>query len=287
MMRYSFITINGVRISHEEQGGLYFEADYNSGKPNEVGSMVFKIYNLAQDIEIGSIISYDFGRGDFGGRFGTFTVKKRNVSIKGSDMVQELFCSERAMESSNIVSVSLKGQITSSQAIREICKSAGLTAVQVELTEDKVYPTSYSSFGKAYDELKKIADNCSSKFKIENRDVYFYKDNPEQKSIVNLTFDSGLITNPKAAEELTLDKESENKAQNGEVTAAYSTNDKIKTTNTNKFDFSLECLSIHTLKKGTMVSIDGTKTFNGIARIYSVEMNNAEKWVMKLKIKKL
>lgn len=286
-MRWSKLIINGVTINHEEQGGLYFETDYNSGKGNEIGSMVFKIYNLAQDVEVNSVISYDFGRDNFGGRFGTFTVKKRNVYFKGSDMIQELYCTERAVESSNLVSISLRGQIKSSQAIREICKSAGLNALQIELKEDKTYPTSFSAFGKAIDELKKIADNCASKLKIENKDVYFYIEYPSQKSILELSFESGLIENPTASEKVVLDDEAQDMAQNGEVQASYNTDDKLKTKSTNEFDFSVKCLSFHTLKKGNMISIKGSKTFNGLARIHSLTMSNAEKWITTLKIKKL
>ena len=288
-MRYAFLTINGVRIDHEENGGLYFECDYNSGKNNEVGVMKFKIFNLSQDVEVGSIISLDFGRGDHGGRFGTFAVKKRNVGIDGADKWQMLFCSERAVESSNIVSVSLKGKIKSSQAIREVCKSAGLNAVQMDLKTDKEYVTSFSSFGKAYDELKKIADNCSTNFKIEGKDVYYYQDKPSNKNkeIIQLGFDSGLITNPAAAEELELDRKVEGRATQGEVKAGYNSLDKLKTNLTNKFDFSLKCLSIHNLKKGVTINVSGTKTFNGNARIYSVEMKNANKWEMTLKLTKL
>lgn len=286
-MRYASLNINGVEIPHEEQGGLYFEADYNSGKGNEIGSMKFRIYNLSQDVKVGSVISYDFGRDNTVGRFGTFTVKRRNVYLQGADTVQELFCSERAVESSNVVSVSLKGQIKSSQAIREICRQAGLQPIQIELKEDKEYPTSFSCFGKAVDELKKIADNCSSKLKIENKEVYFYIEQPSQKSLVVLSFESGLITNPIASEKLVLDSESEDMAQNGEVQANYNTDDALKSQSTNEFDYTVECLSIHMLKKGVMVAIKGSKTFNGLARIHSLTMNNSQKWKMKLNLKKL
>ena len=286
-MRTATLIINGVPIKHEEQGGLYFEADYNSGKTNEIGSMIFRIFNLSQEIEVGSVISYDFGRGNYYGRFGTFTVKKRNTYSTTAGYVQEVFCSERAVESSNIVNVELKGEITSSQAIREICSKAGLTVAELELKEDKKYLTSYSAYGKAYDELKKIADNCSSKFKIEDKEVYFYINEPTQKYMINLDFNSGLLKNPKIAEETVLDSESDIKAQNGEVQATYNTGDKLKSRGTNEYDYEIECLSIHTLKKGTVISISGNKTFNGIVRISSITMNNAEKWVMKLKCNKL
>lgn len=287
MYRWGKLVINGVEIYHEEQQGLYFECEYNSGKGNEIGSMVFRIYNLVQEVNVGSTISYDFGRGNYGGRFGTFTVKKRNVKLNGADRVQELFCSERAVESSNIVSIGLKGQIKSSQAIKEICRAAGLLPVQIELTEDKTFPTSFSCFGKALDELRKIAVNCNTKMKIEDKEVYFYKEKPEQKSIIELRFDSGLLKNPTNAEKLVLDGESQQNAENGVVQAAYNTGDKIKSANDNEYDYTIECLSIHTLKKGVMLSVQGSNTFNGLCRIHSLTMNNADTWTMKLNVKKL
>lgn len=284
-MRWASLTINGVKINHEEQDGLYFEVEYNSGKDNEIGVCKIRIYNLSQDIEVGSVIDYDFGRDLYGGRFGTFVVKKRNEIIDKADKVQELLCSERAVESSNTVSVSLKGQISSSDAIREICNQAGLNMVQVELEIEKTYPNSFSCFGKATDELKKIADNTSSKFKIEGKDVYFYKDKPKSKFIIDLNFNSGLIKNPAAAEEITLDSIQNKKAQNKEIEANYLTEDKLKSKLSKEYDFTIECMSLHSFKKGNIVNISGSDTFNGLCRICSLEMRNTNKWITTLKVK--
>lgn len=284
-MRWASLTINGIKINHEEQNGLYFEAEYNSGKDNEIGVCKFRIYNLSQNIEIGTVINYDFGRDNYGGRFGTFVVKKRNETRDGADKVQELFCSERAVESSNIATVSLKGQITSSEAIREICNQSGLNIVQVELEIEKVYQNSFSCFGKAIEELKKIADNTSSKIKIEGKDVYFYKDKPKSNFIIELNFNSGLIKNPAAAEETTLDSIRDKKSQNKELEANYLTEDKLKSKLSKEYDFSIECMSLHSFKKGNIVNISGSKTFNGLCRICSLEMKNKNKWITTLKVK--
>lgn len=285
--RKAFLYINGVEIPHEEQGGLYFEAEYNSGKINEVGSMKFKIYNLSQDIVPGTVIDYDFFRGDYGGRFGTYTVKKRNLEKSGGDTVQVLFCSERAMETSNIVSVSLKGQITADKAIKEICKAAGLNPVSIELKINKTFPNSFSAYGKALDELKELAKDTSSQLKIENKDVYFYIDTLKQTNnkIIELNFESGLIKNPRAAEELTTDNISNIKASNGEVKANYLTNDKLKAKTTNEYDFIIECLSIHTLKKGSILQIGDNKVWSGLCKIVEMEMRNNKTWTQKLKVK--
>lgn len=289
MYRWARLEINGVTIEHEENknGGLYFEADYNSGKANETGSMKFRIYNLSQEIFPGSKINYDFGRQDDGGRFGTFIVKKRNVEKNGGDTVQVLFCSERAVESSNIVSVSLKGQIKSSEAIREICKNAGLEAVNIILKEDKIYNNSFSCYGKALDELKEIAENTGSKFKLEGKEVYFYteKFDREKEQIVSLNFNSGLLKNPAVSEELTLEKETNRRAEQGEIEAPYLTDTELKSKSTKAFDYTVECLSNHYLKKGRIVQVEGSATWNGLARIVQLTMKNQKEWKMELKVK--
>ncbi len=289
MYRWARLEINGVTIEHEENagGGLYFEAEYNSGKSNEMGSMKFYIYNLSQEIYPSSKINYDFGRQDSGGRFGTFVVKKRNIEKVGGDTVQVLYCSERAMESSNIVSVSLKGQVKSSEAIKEICKAAGLSVGNVVLKEDKVYNNSFSCYGKALEELREIAENTGSKMKIEGKDVYFYteKFEKEKEQIVYLSFESGLLKNPSVSEELTLEKETNRKAEQGKIEALYLTNSELKAKSTKEFDYTIECLSNHFLKKGSIIQVEGSKTWNGLARIVQLTMRNKKEWKMELKIK--
>lgn len=287
MNRKSFLYISGVEIPHEEQGGLYFEAEYNSGKINEIGSMIFKIYNLSQDVSPGTTIDYDFYRGDFGGRFGTYTVKKRNLEKNGGDTVQVLFCSERAIETSNIVSVSLKGQITADKAIKEICKAAGLNPVSIELKINKTFPNSFSCYGKALDELKELATDTSSQLKIENKDVYFYIDTIKQQKgqIIELNFNSGLLKNPRAAEELTTDNATTADMSNPMAKANYLTSGKLKAKTTNQYDFIIECLSIHTLKKGVVLQIGENKVWSGLCKIVEMEMRNNKTWVQKLKVK--
>lgn len=287
MNRKSFLYISGVEIPHEEQGGLYFEAEYNSGKINEIGSMIFKIYNLSQDVSPGTTIDYDFYRGDFGGRFGTYTVKKRNLEKNGGDTVQVLFCSERAIETSNIVSVSLKGQITADKAIKEICKAAGLNPVSIELKINKTFPNSFSCYGKALDELKELATDTSSQIKIENKDVYFYIDTIKQQKgqIIELNFSSGLLKNPRAAEELTTDNATTADMSNPAAKANYLTSGKLKAKTTNQYDFIIECLSIHTLKKGVVLQIGENKVWSGLCKIVEMEMRNNKTWVQKLKVK--
>ena len=85
------------------------------------------------------------------------------------------------MESSNIVSVSLKGQIKSSEAIKEICKVAGLSVGNIVLKEDKIYNNSFSCYGKALEELREIAENTGSKMKIEEKMYIFTLKNLRKK----------------------------------------------------------------------------------------------------------
>lgn len=289
-MRYSFLYINDVKIEHEESGGLYFEVEYDSGESNENATATFKIYNLDQKVGVGSIIKYNFGRFDFGGEFGTFTVKRAEEERDGQDRVQVLTCVETSVEATNIVSVSLKGQIKASKAVFEICKNAGLTLAQAEFGEDKTYPTSFSCFGKAKDELVKIANTTNSKVKIEGTNVFFYTEKMQSNYIIDLNFESGLIKSPKFHEEEESDSTQEMKEQNKPTKKrkiSKKTLEKQRIKEANKYDYELECLSLHVFKKGTVINVSGNSNFNGLARIISLTMNNANEWVTNLKIKSM
>ena len=54
--RNSYLIVNGIRINDENNGGLKFKVDLKSGKDKKIGTARFFIYNLSQDIEVGSEI---------------------------------------------------------------------------------------------------------------------------------------------------------------------------------------------------------------------------------------
>lgn len=284
MIRWAKLIINGIEIKHEEQDGLYFEIDYSSGKSQEIGVATIKIYNLVQDVKVNSVIDFYFGRDDVGGYFGTFIVKKKSKYIKNSDVIQEFLCSERAIETSNIIAVSLRGKVKSKQIIEEICKEAKLNLIQNDLKIEKEYPNSFSCFGRAIDQLKKEIKNTSSKLKVEGKNIYVYNDTVISE-MIDLNYNTGLLKEPRPEEMVKGDKETEEMAQNNEVNTEYSVEDMEKNELTKEYDYNVECLSYHLLKKGNYVNLSGNKTFNGLAIIEEVEMKNSDKWVTELKVK--
>ena len=58
--RNSYLVINGVKVNDHNNDGLKFDIEVKSGEEGKVGVGTFKIYNLSQDIEVGSEIELWF-----------------------------------------------------------------------------------------------------------------------------------------------------------------------------------------------------------------------------------
>lgn len=284
-MRNAKITINDVEILHEENGGLYFVCDYNSGKDNEIGVLKVEIYNLSQDVGVGSTLALDFGRNEDNGRFGTYKVIKTHKTLNGYDKVTELICSEMDNKARVTVSISLEGQIKTSKAIQEICSKSGLSLIQLDLKKDKIFSNGYSCFGKVKDELKELAVNSQTKMQIKGSDVYYYT-NKQQGSMLSLGFKTGLLENPKFSEKLQLDKEVNQKSEGGDLQAPWATKNKnITAKSTNEWDWEIKFLADHSVKKGDMIQIEDSDTFKGLGKIVQLKMSMKDKWVMDALIK--
>lgn len=284
-MRYAKLIINNVDILHEENGGLYFTTDYNSGKDNEIGTLKVEIYNLTQEVPVGSSVSLDFGRNNDYGRFGTFKVLRTHKFMSGYNKVTELICSEMDNKARSTVSVGLEGQIKASRAINEICLQSGLSLVQLDLKKDKIYSNGFSCFGSAKNELKEIAVNTQTKLQIKGSDVYFYTEQ-QQGTMLSLGFKSGLLKNPKFSEKLQLNKDVNQKAEDGDLQAPWSTgSENIAAKSTNEWDWEIKFLADHSVKKGNMIEVHGSETFNGIGKIVQLKMSMQNSWVMSAYIK--
>lgn len=284
-MRYAKLRINDVDILHEEHGGLYFTADYNSGKDNEIGTIKIEIYNLTQEVSVGSNISLDFGRSGDNGRFGTYKVLRSHKSLEGFNKVTELICSEMDNKARATVSISLEGQIKTSKAISEICSQAGLSLIQLDLEKDKIFSNGFSCFGPAKDELKELAINTGTKLQIKGSEIYFYT-NKQQGTMLSLGFKSGLLENPRFSEKLQLNKEVDRKAEDGDLQAPWQTgNENITAKSTNEWDWEVKFLADHSVKKGNMIEVHGSDTFNGVGKIVQLKMSMKDSWVMTALIK--
>ena len=284
--RNSFLVVNGKTINDENNGGLKFQAEIKSGNDKKIGVGRFYIYNLSQDIAVGSEVKLNFGYADDVGEYGIYEVIKTNKYRDGGDIVKELLCSERSKSTSKIISLSIDGNVRISDALKKVCQSAGINIINMELLNDKIYTNGYTCYNKAFQEIKELVEDAESKMILKSNDLYIYHKELKEK-IISLSFGSGLIENPTFSEKLVneseIDVASDNKEGNVEWT---SKKPQLTATTTKEYDYNIKCFPIHYIKKGDTVNIV-SDTFTGLAQVREIEINLKDSWIMNLKVKVL
>lgn len=281
--RNSFLVINGITLQDRNNGGLKFNIEIKSGSDKKIGLARIFIFNLSQEIKVGSEIKINFGYAEDVGEYGIYEVVKKNKYREDGNIVQELLCSERSKSTSKIVSISIDGNVRISDAIKAVCKYAGITIVSLELLQDKVYTNGYTCYEKAVNELRELVEDSGSKMILKSNNLYVYHKDFKEK-IINLSFRSGLLKNPtfseKIKKEIDIDKEQDNnsneqwEASNREQTAK----------NNKEYDYDVICFPIHYIKKGDVLNIE-SETYNGFAQVREIEISLKDSWEMKLKVK--
>lgn len=281
--RNSFLVINGITLQDRNNGGLKFDIEIKSGADKKIGLARIFIFNLSQEIKVGSEIKINFGYAEDVGEYGIYEVVKKNKYREDGNIVQELLCSERSKSTSKIVSISIDGNVRISDAIKAVCKYAGITIVSLELLQDKVYTNGYTCYEKAVNELRELVEDSGSKMILKSNNLYVYHKDFKEK-IINLSFRSGLLKNPtfseKIKKEIDIDKEQDNnsneqwEASNREQTAK----------NNKEYDYDVICFPIHYIKKGDVLNIE-SETYNGFAQVREIEISLKDSWEMKLKVK--
>lgn len=278
--RNLFLVINGKKINDENSGGLKFKIEIKSGNDKKIGIARLSIYNLSQNIQIGSEVKINFGYASDVGEYGTYEVIKLNKYREGADFVKELLCSERSKNTSKIISLSVDGNIKISDAISKVCEKAGINIINMELAKDKLFTNGYTCYNKAFNEIKELVTDAESKMLLKSNDLYVYHKDLKEK-IINLNFKSGLIENPKdnakSENEGDLDILADNKSGNREWSSKNIKSSKLT-------DYEVKCFPIHYIKKGDVVNII-SDTFNGLAQVREIDIELKDSWIMKLKVK--
>lgn len=281
--RNSYLVINGVTLQDRNNGGLRFDVEIKSGSDKKIGLARIFIYNLSQEIQVGSEIKINFGYAEDVGEYGIYEVVKKNKYREDGNIIQELLCSERSKSTSKIVSISIDGNVRISDAIKAVCKSAGITIVTLDLLEDKAYTNGYTCYEKAVNELRELVEDSKSKMILKSNNLYIYHKDFKEK-IINLSFRSGLLKNPTYSEKV--EKEDcIDKAQDNESNENWESQNIESTAKNNKtYDYDVVCFPIHYIKKGDVLNVE-SETFNGLAQVREITISLKEKWEMKLKVK--
>lgn len=281
--RNSYLIINNIKINDQNNHGLKFDVSAKSGAEGEVGQASIKIYNLSQKIELGSEVELWFGYADDVGYYSKYEVIGNRKTKEKGTVIQTLICSERTKNSSKIISLSLDGNIKSSQAIKEIAKKMGLNLVKLELKKDKTYTNGYTCYNQGFQELKALVEDTESKMTLKSDDLYIYTDNQKTYS-VRLSFDSGLLHNPREIEEQELENKINNKYDNENKENWSEEAKKATVKSSNKYDYIVETLPIHYLKKGDLIYVESLE-LSAYVQIEELELELADTWKMKLGVK--
>ncbi|MDD7410009.1 hypothetical protein [Fusobacterium gastrosuis] len=281
--RNSYLVVNKVRIDDHNNDGLKFDVEAKTGEEGKVGVATIKIYNLSQDVEIGSEIELWFGYAEDVGYYSKYEVIKKKKRKENASFVQELTCSERTKNSSKIVSLSLDGNIRISEAIKSIVKFMGLNLISMELKKDKVYTNGYTCYNQGFQELRELVQDSESKMTLKGDDLYIYTDKVKNYAI-HLSFETGLIKNPEAVEKQEEERKV-NKKNDNESKKKWSKEEKKKTIKeSNKYDYNIECFPIHYIKKGDIVYVESTE-LNSFVQVEEVDLTLNDSWNMKLGVK--
>ena len=281
--RNSFLVINDVKLNDHNNNGLKFTVEAKSGEEGKVGTATIKIYNLSQEIIVGSEIELWFGYDTDVGYYSKYEVIKKKTMKEDASFIQELICSERTKKSSKLVSVSIDGNVKISDAIKEVVKNMGLNLISMELQKDKTYTNGYTCYNQGFNELKELVEDSNSKMTLKGDDLYIYTYKQNNYSIY-LSFESGLIHNPEEVEKQ--EKESKiNKKSDNKKEEKWGKEKKKKTIKEgNKYDYSIECFPIHYLKKGDILYVSSDK-LESFVQIEEVDLSLSDDWNMKLGVK--
>lgn len=281
--RNSYLVINKVRIDDHNNDGLKFDVDAKTGEEGKVGVATIKIYNLSQDIEIGSEIELWFGYAEDVGYYSKYEVIKKKKKKENASFVQELICSERTKNSSKIVSISLDGNVRISEAIQNVVKDMGLNLISMELKKDKVYTNGYTCYNQGFKELRELVQDSESKMTLKGDDLYIFTEKTKNYAIY-LSFESGLMANPEEIEQQEKERKV-NKKNDNESKEKWSKEEKKKTIKeSNKYDYSIECFPIHYIKKGDIIYV-ASDELNSFVQVEEIDLSLNDSWNMKLGVK--
>ena len=281
--RNSYLVINGVKINDADNNGLKFEVDAKTGEEGKVGVATIKIYNLTQEVQQGSQIELWFGYADDVGYYSKYEVIRKKQARDHGEYIQTLTCSERTKKSSKIISFSLDGNVRISAAIKEVAKAAGLNLITLELKKDKIYTNGYTCYNQAFTEIKELVADAESKMTLKADDLYIYTDKKKDYSIV-LSFETGLIHNPTENEKQEKESKVNSTADNTSIDNWNDENKEKTIKNSAKYDYTVETLPIHYIKKGDIVYIK-SDNLNTFVQVQEIELNLADDWNMKLGVK--
>ena len=224
----------------------------------------------------------------------------------------KLKCREVPADFKKLVSAAYAPNTTASTIINDLASKCGFTVKQCELKTDKVYSIGESILGSGLYEIGQIVKDCDSKMTTKNDFIYIYHDEINTEKVIKLSYQSGLLEEPKPQniEEISYkaEKKKENKTaeksgkkpakakNNSSKSSKTKKDDKNETKNKKtdkqtkksgkkeelKYDYEVKCLLIHYLKKGDLIELISNE-ISTMCQI--VEISDISDFKMTLKVR--
>lgn len=262
--------------------GVEIKWNYKSvnEEPNEFNVEIHGLTNTTiAKIKLKNNIRLVAGYGTDVGEIASGIITKKEVE-KGT---LKLKCREVPADFKKLVSSAYAPGTNASTIINDLASKCGFTVKQCELKNDKVYSIGESILGSGLYEIGQIVKDCNSQMTTKNDFIYIYHDEVDTEKVIKLSYQSGLLEEPKPQNIGEIIYKVEKKKEEKTTKKSKKTEEKKETGKEElKYDYEIKSLLIYQLKKGDLIELLSNE-ISTICQI--VEISDISDFVMTLKVR--
>lgn len=262
--------------------GVEIKWNYKSvnEEPNEFNVEIHGLTNTTiAKIKLKNNIRLVAGYGADVGEIASGIITKKEVE-KGT---LKLKCREVPADFKKLISSAYAPGTNASTIINDLASKCGFTVKQCELKTDKVYSIGESILGSGLYEISQIVKDCNSQMTTKNDFIYIYHDEVDTEKVIKLSYQSGLLEEPKPQNVEEISYKVEKKKEEKTTKKSKKAEEKKETGKEElKYDYEIKSLLIYQLKKGDLIELLSNE-ISTICQI--VEISDISDFVMNLKVR--
>lgn len=262
--------------------GVEIKWNYKSvnEEPNEFNVEIHGLTNTTiAKIKLKNNVRLVAGYGTDVGEIASGIITKKEVE-KGT---LKLKCREVPADFKKLVSSAYAPGTNASTIINDLASKCGFTVKQCELKNDKVYSIGESILGSGLYEIGQIVKDCNSQMTTKNDFIYIYHDEVDTEKVIKLSYQSGLLEDPKPQNVEEISYKVEKKKEEKTTKKSKKAEEKKETGKEElKYDYEIKSLLIYQLKKGDLIELLSNE-ISTICQI--VEISDISDFVMNLKVR--
>ena len=249
-------------------------------EPNEFNIEIHGLTNTTiAKIKLKNNVRLVAGYGTDIGEIASGIITKKEVE-KGT---LKLKCREVPADFKKLVSSAYAPGTNASTIINDLASKCGFTVKQCELKTDKVYSIGESILGSGLYEISQIVKDCNSQMTTKNDFIYIYHDEVDTEKVIKLSYQSGLLEEPKPQNVEEISYKVEKKKEEKTTKKSKKAEEKKETGKEElKYDYEVKSLLIYQLKKGDLIELLSNE-ISTICQI--VEISDISDFVMNLKVR--